>query len=160
MSQLTMEYGGTCKKPATAPRVRTLGKYANNVTDPDGDNVAVQFEAKWDTGDGKGLIARWKPAGPRPRSPGPVSRSACRPLCRRTSRSTGMCAATTGPSTRRGRMRVTRRPVTSSTTRRCPRRRRSPRGSTRPRTRRTRRTRGSTGWASTAASRSRPPTAT
>ncbi|MEV6120089.1 LamG-like jellyroll fold domain-containing protein [Streptomyces sp. NPDC052077] len=63
MSQLTMEYGGICKKPAAAPRVRTLGKIrANEVTDPDADNVAVQFEAKWDTGDGKGLIARWKPA--------------------------------------------------------------------------------------------------
>ncbi|MFI7502821.1 LamG-like jellyroll fold domain-containing protein [Streptomyces sp. NPDC049687] len=63
MSQLTMEYGGTCKKPADAPRVRTLGKiYANNVTDPDGDNIAVQFEASWDTGDGKGVVPRWKPA--------------------------------------------------------------------------------------------------
>ncbi|MFB8774676.1 LamG-like jellyroll fold domain-containing protein [Streptomyces broussonetiae] len=62
MSQLTMEYGGTCKKPADKARVRTLGKiYANNVTDPDGDAVAVQFQAKWDVGDGKGLIARWKP---------------------------------------------------------------------------------------------------
>ncbi|WP_354431683.1 LamG-like jellyroll fold domain-containing protein [Streptomyces sp. FZ201] len=63
MSQLTMEYGGTCKKPESAARVRSLGKiYANNVTDPDGDNVAVQFQAKWDSGDGKGLIVRWKPA--------------------------------------------------------------------------------------------------
>lgn len=63
MSQLTMEYGGTCKKPADAARVKTLGViYANNITDPDGDNVAVQFQAKRDTGDGKGLIARWKPA--------------------------------------------------------------------------------------------------
>lgn len=63
MSQLAMEYGGTCKKPASAPRVRTLGKiYANNITDPDGDNIAVQFQASWDTGDGKGVIARWKPA--------------------------------------------------------------------------------------------------
>ncbi|BFO21797.1 hypothetical protein SHKM778_81850 [Streptomyces sp. KM77-8] len=63
MSQLTMEYGGTCKKPSSVARVRTLGKiYANNVTDPDGDNVAVQFQAKWDTGDGKGLIVRWNPA--------------------------------------------------------------------------------------------------
>ncbi|MFJ9883639.1 LamG-like jellyroll fold domain-containing protein [[Kitasatospora] papulosa] len=63
MSQLTMEYGGTCKKPAAAPRVRTLGKiYANSVTDPDGDNIAVQFMADWDSGDGKGSIARWKPA--------------------------------------------------------------------------------------------------
>ncbi|MFD5453508.1 LamG-like jellyroll fold domain-containing protein [Streptomyces olivaceus] len=63
MSQLAMEYGGTCKKPADAARVRTLGKiYANNITDPDGDSVAVQFEAVWDTGDGKGLVPRWKPA--------------------------------------------------------------------------------------------------
>ncbi|CAL2068852.1 MULTISPECIES: LamG-like jellyroll fold domain-containing protein [Streptomyces] len=62
-SQLTMEYGGMCKKWDFAPRVRTLGKIsANNVTDPDGDNVAVQFQAKWDSGDGKGLIARWSPA--------------------------------------------------------------------------------------------------
>lgn len=29
--------------------MRTLGKiYANNVADPDGDSVAVQFQAKWD----------------------------------------------------------------------------------------------------------------
>lgn len=63
MSQLTMEYGGTCKEPGTAARVRTLGTIrANNVTDPDADNVKVQFQAKWDSGDGKGLIARWKPA--------------------------------------------------------------------------------------------------
>lgn len=63
MSQLTMEYGGTCKKPADAPRVRTLGKiYVNGVTDPDSDTVAVQVEAAWDSGDGKGVIARWKPA--------------------------------------------------------------------------------------------------
>nr|WP_234314820.1 LamG-like jellyroll fold domain-containing protein [Streptomyces sp. NRRL F-5135] len=63
MSQLAMEYGGTCKKPANAARVRTLGKiYANNVTDPDGDNVSVQFQASWDTGDGKGMVARWSPA--------------------------------------------------------------------------------------------------
>lgn len=61
-SQLTMEYGGTCKY-SPASRVRSLGKvYANNVTDPDGDNIAVQFQAKWDAGDGKGLIARWQPS--------------------------------------------------------------------------------------------------
>ncbi|MEU8852692.1 LamG-like jellyroll fold domain-containing protein [Streptomyces sp. NPDC048564] len=51
MSQLTMEYGGTCKKPSTPARVRTLGKiYANNITDPDGDSVSVEFQAKWDGG--------------------------------------------------------------------------------------------------------------
>nr|WP_307167454.1 LamG-like jellyroll fold domain-containing protein [Streptomyces rishiriensis] len=60
-SQLTMEYGGSCKKPASAARVRTLGKiYANDVTDPDGDSVSVEFRASWDTGDGKGVITRWK----------------------------------------------------------------------------------------------------
>ncbi|MFD7491899.1 LamG-like jellyroll fold domain-containing protein [Streptomyces sp. NPDC059832] len=63
MSQLTMEYGGTCKRPDSAARVRTLGKiYADNVTDPDGDSVSVQFQASWDAGDGKGTIARWSPA--------------------------------------------------------------------------------------------------
>ncbi|MGW9640118.1 LamG-like jellyroll fold domain-containing protein [Streptomyces albidoflavus] len=63
MSQLAMEYGGSCKKPASAARVRTLGKiYANNITDPDGDPISVQFQAKWDAGDGKGLVARWSPA--------------------------------------------------------------------------------------------------
>ncbi|MCX5535760.1 LamG domain-containing protein [Streptomyces sp. NBC_00006] len=50
-SQLTMEYGGTCKPSSNPARVRTLGKItANNVTDPDGDSVAVQFQAKWDGG--------------------------------------------------------------------------------------------------------------
>ncbi|MGW2278081.1 LamG-like jellyroll fold domain-containing protein [Streptomyces sp. NPDC001770] len=63
MSQLTMEYGGTCKRPENAGKVRTLGKiYANNVTDPDGDNVSVEFQVAWDTGDGKGAVARWIPA--------------------------------------------------------------------------------------------------
>ncbi|MFF9580617.1 LamG-like jellyroll fold domain-containing protein [Streptomyces achromogenes] len=63
MAQLTMEYGGTCKKPDAAARVRTLGKiYANGITDPDGDNIAVEFQASWDTGDGKGNSPRWKPA--------------------------------------------------------------------------------------------------
>ncbi|WP_435851975.1 LamG-like jellyroll fold domain-containing protein [Streptomyces rubradiris] len=62
MGQLTMEYGGACKKPDAAARVRTLGKiYANDITDPDGDNIAVEFQASWDTGDGKGNSPRWKP---------------------------------------------------------------------------------------------------
>ncbi|MFI7100860.1 LamG-like jellyroll fold domain-containing protein [Streptomyces sp. NPDC050161] len=62
-SQLTMEYGGTCKRSGAPARVRTRGKlYANRVTDPDGDKVQVQFQASWDTGDGKGNVARWKPA--------------------------------------------------------------------------------------------------
>ncbi|MET9497650.1 LamG-like jellyroll fold domain-containing protein [Streptomyces sp. NPDC006552] len=55
-SQLTMEYGGTCKPSSKAAHVRTLGKiYANNVTDPDGDSVSVQFQAAWDGGS-------WNPA--------------------------------------------------------------------------------------------------
>ncbi|OON80525.1 LamG domain-containing protein [Streptomyces tsukubensis] len=63
MSQLNSEYGGTCKKSGSAPHVRSLGKiHANHVTDPDGDSVSVQFQAKWDAGDGKGLITRWSPA--------------------------------------------------------------------------------------------------
>ncbi|MFJ3528102.1 LamG-like jellyroll fold domain-containing protein [Streptomyces sp. NPDC090132] len=58
-SQLSMEYGGTCKPSGSAPRVRTLGKlYANNVTDPDGDSVAVQFQASW----GADNKPQWKPA--------------------------------------------------------------------------------------------------
>ncbi|MFE7314176.1 LamG-like jellyroll fold domain-containing protein [Streptomyces sp. NPDC057555] len=61
-SQLTMEYGGSCKKSDVPARVRTRGKlYANNITDPDGDDVSVQFQASWDAHDGKGTIARWKP---------------------------------------------------------------------------------------------------
>ncbi len=61
MSQLVMEYGGSCKKPESAARVRTLGKiYANNITDPDGDTVKVEFAASWDTGDGKGSVTRWR----------------------------------------------------------------------------------------------------
>ncbi|MFE0106948.1 LamG-like jellyroll fold domain-containing protein [Streptomyces sp. NPDC059009] len=54
-SQLTMEYGGTCKSSSKPARVRTLGKiYVNDVKDPDGDKVSIQFQAKWDGGS-------WKP---------------------------------------------------------------------------------------------------
>jgi hypothetical protein len=56
MSQLAMQYGGTCKTPSNAEYVRSLGLVrALDVTDPDGDNVAVQFQAKWDGGS-------WSPA--------------------------------------------------------------------------------------------------
>ncbi|MFD4997938.1 LamG-like jellyroll fold domain-containing protein [Streptomyces buecherae] len=62
MSQLLMEYGGQCQRPDSAPAVRTLGKlYVNDVGDPDGDPVSVQVEAAWDSGDGKGVVPRWKP---------------------------------------------------------------------------------------------------
>ncbi|KUJ39892.1 hypothetical protein ACZ90_69060 [Streptomyces albus subsp. albus] len=62
MGQLRMQYGGACVGPDKAKRVRSRGQlYANEVTDPDGDQVQVQFQAAWDAGDGKGTIARWKP---------------------------------------------------------------------------------------------------
>ncbi|MGK5545583.1 LamG-like jellyroll fold domain-containing protein [Streptomyces sp. URMC 127] len=62
MSQLAMEYGGICSTPEKAVHVRSLGQiYANDVTDPDGDDVAVEFQAEWDAGDGKGNAVHWKP---------------------------------------------------------------------------------------------------
>lgn len=61
MSQLTQDPGGACS--STAKRVRILPTIrANDVTDPDGDNIAVQFQASWDSGDGKGYTARWTSA--------------------------------------------------------------------------------------------------
>ncbi|MGY4966306.1 LamG-like jellyroll fold domain-containing protein [Streptomyces sp. 900105245] len=55
MSQMTMDYGGTCHKPEGAPRVRSLGEiHVDNVTDPDGESVALQIQAEWDGG-------AWKP---------------------------------------------------------------------------------------------------
>ncbi|MFF4831685.1 LamG domain-containing protein [Streptomyces sp. NPDC001315] len=61
MSQLTQNPGGTCS--STVKRVRILPTLrANDVTDPDGDSVAVQFQASWDTGDSKGWTARWTSA--------------------------------------------------------------------------------------------------
>ncbi|TDC21845.1 LamG domain-containing protein [Streptomyces sp. 8K308] len=59
-SQLKMEYGGPCQPSNSPAQVRTRGQvYATNVTDPDGDRVAVQFRAFWDTGDGQGNVVRW-----------------------------------------------------------------------------------------------------
>ncbi|MEW2435944.1 LamG-like jellyroll fold domain-containing protein [Streptomyces caniferus] len=61
-SQMVMQYGGTCKKSNAPARIRTRGTiYAHNITDPDNDNVRVQFQASWDAGDGKGYISRWNP---------------------------------------------------------------------------------------------------
>ncbi|WP_408645887.1 LamG-like jellyroll fold domain-containing protein [Streptomyces odonnellii] len=61
MSQLTQDPGGSCS--STARRVRILPTLrANDVTDPDGDSVAVQFQGTWDSGDGKGRIVRWTSA--------------------------------------------------------------------------------------------------
>ncbi|WP_407566319.1 LamG-like jellyroll fold domain-containing protein [Streptomyces sp. 184] len=64
MSQLTMKFGGVCKRPDNKARVRTLSTiYANDVTDPDGDNVSVQFQAKWDGGSWKPARTGSKPSG-------------------------------------------------------------------------------------------------
>ncbi|MYW08088.1 LamG domain-containing protein [Streptomyces sp. SID2563] len=61
MSQLEMQYGGACTRYDKAPpHVRDLGKiYANNITDPDGDKVAVQFQANWVDDN---ITHWWKPA--------------------------------------------------------------------------------------------------
>ncbi len=59
-SQMLMEYGGACKPSSSPVRVRTLGKlYVTNVKDPDGDKVAVEFQANWVE---KGTKKYWKPA--------------------------------------------------------------------------------------------------
>ncbi|MFE0629001.1 LamG-like jellyroll fold domain-containing protein [Streptomyces sp. NPDC058864] len=72
MSQLSMDPGGSCKAPEKKAYVRSLPKVtANNVTDPDpGDRVSVQFQASWDTGDGKGRIARWTSPKTTPKASG------------------------------------------------------------------------------------------
>lgn len=63
VAQLTQNPGGACGKPGAAKRVRILPTLrANDVTDPDKDRVRVQFEASWDSGDGKGFISRWTSA--------------------------------------------------------------------------------------------------
>ncbi|MEU6994654.1 LamG-like jellyroll fold domain-containing protein [Streptomyces sp. NPDC046465] len=63
-SQLTMAYGGTCKSTDKAAHVRTLGNiYAVDVKDPDGDNVAVQFQAKWSGGSWKPELTKAKNSG-------------------------------------------------------------------------------------------------
>ncbi|MEU2429880.1 LamG-like jellyroll fold domain-containing protein [Streptomyces sp. NPDC007861] len=63
MSQLTQDPGGACADPGTPKQVRIVPTLrANDVTDPDKDSVAVQFQGVWDTGDGKGNIARWTSA--------------------------------------------------------------------------------------------------
>ncbi|WP_202532096.1 LamG domain-containing protein [Streptomyces sp. SID8380] len=60
-SQMLMEYGGSCKPSSSPVRVRTLGKlYVTKVTDPDGDKVAVEFQANWV--DKAGKKQYWKPA--------------------------------------------------------------------------------------------------
>ncbi|MFD4995012.1 LamG domain-containing protein [Streptomyces buecherae] len=59
-AQLTSDPGGTCRPADQAVRVRSLPTVrVNNVGDPDGDNVKVQFQATWDAGDGQGWKPRW-----------------------------------------------------------------------------------------------------
>ncbi|WP_217197353.1 LamG domain-containing protein [Streptomyces buecherae] len=63
MAQLTMDPGGTCQRADRKPFVRSLPTVrASRVTDPDGDAVSVQFQASWDSGDGKGWKPRWTSA--------------------------------------------------------------------------------------------------
>ncbi|WP_254878784.1 LamG-like jellyroll fold domain-containing protein [Streptomyces sp. NA04227] len=61
MSQLVQEPGGACVHPDNPARTRYVPSlHAYDVKDPDGDNVAVEFRADWDSGDGKGFVNRWK----------------------------------------------------------------------------------------------------
>ncbi|MFI1534063.1 LamG-like jellyroll fold domain-containing protein [Streptomyces anandii] len=58
MSQLSMEPGGTCHKPDAKVAIRSLPKIeANDVKDPDADEVSVQFQLWWDAG--SGFQAQW-----------------------------------------------------------------------------------------------------
>lgn len=60
MSQLSMSPGGSCHSPSSPVRIGSLPSItASNVTDPDGDEVSVQFELSWDAGDGKGFTTQW-----------------------------------------------------------------------------------------------------
>jgi hypothetical protein len=62
VTQLTMGNGNRPCAPETEPAwVSSLGQArASNVTDPDGDQVAVEFRAYWDAGDGQENIVRWE----------------------------------------------------------------------------------------------------
>ncbi|MFJ4810442.1 LamG domain-containing protein [Streptomyces longwoodensis] len=63
LSQLTMSPGGPCQPSEKTVRIRSTATVrANDVTDPDGDSVSVQFQASWDAGDGGGWKARWTSA--------------------------------------------------------------------------------------------------
>lgn len=60
MSQLSMSPGGVCHGPSNPVHISRLPSLkASNVTDPDGDEVAVQFESVWDAGDGRGSVRQW-----------------------------------------------------------------------------------------------------
>ncbi|MFI1925309.1 LamG domain-containing protein [Streptomyces sp. NPDC020377] len=63
LSQLTMSPGGPCVSSDKMVRIRSAATIrANDVKDPDGDAISVQFQASWDAGDGAGWKARWTSA--------------------------------------------------------------------------------------------------
>ncbi|MET7484066.1 LamG-like jellyroll fold domain-containing protein [Streptomyces sp. NPDC005538] len=71
MKQLTMNPGATCKTPDKKIRIRSLPTItANDVKDPDGDQVSVQFQLWWDAG--SGFKAQWTSAMIGPKKSGSV----------------------------------------------------------------------------------------
>ncbi|GAB2928740.1 LamG domain-containing protein [Streptomyces mayteni] len=61
-SQLSLDAGRACAPAASPVDVNTARQvYAADVIDPNGDRVAVEFRAYWDSGDGQGNIVRWAP---------------------------------------------------------------------------------------------------
>lgn len=71
MSHLSMSPGSSCHSPSSPVRIRTLPSItASDVTDPDGDQVSVQFSVAWDAGDGKGLVTQWTSAKIGPKKSG------------------------------------------------------------------------------------------
>ncbi|MGC0402947.1 hypothetical protein RKD27_005591 [Streptomyces sp. SAI-126] len=71
MTQLTMNPGATCKKPEKKARIRSLPTItANDVKDPDGDQVSVQFQLWWESG-GE-FKAQWTSAMIGPKKSGSV----------------------------------------------------------------------------------------
>ncbi|MER6270534.1 LamG-like jellyroll fold domain-containing protein [Streptomyces sp900105755] len=63
LSQLGMSPGGPCVAADKMVRIRSAATIrANDVTDPDGDPVSVQFQADWDAGDGAGWKVHWTSA--------------------------------------------------------------------------------------------------
>ncbi|MGW0421972.1 LamG-like jellyroll fold domain-containing protein [Streptomyces sp. NPDC003015] len=71
MNQLTMNPGATCKKPEKKARIRSLPTItANDVKDPDGDQVSVQFQLWWESGGD--FKAQWTSAVIGPKKSGSV----------------------------------------------------------------------------------------
>ncbi|MFI0719142.1 LamG-like jellyroll fold domain-containing protein [Streptomyces sp. NPDC021224] len=71
MSHLSMSPGSSCHGPSSPVRIRTLPTIsASDVTDPDGDQVSVQFAVAWDAKDGKGLSTKWTSARIGPKKSG------------------------------------------------------------------------------------------